>query len=147
MTRKVERTITIAARPERVFQAWVEEMNQWWTKPYYNDHDRIFGLYMEPKLGGRYIEKWDENGGGFLIGTIVEWLPPLRLSYTWSERGWGGVSTLIRIEFAHDKQGGTNMTYTQEGFERLPDGDQTRDGYDYGCNELTDRLKAYVEKG
>ncbi len=75
MNRKVERTITIAAKPERVFQAWVEEINQWWTKPYYNDHDRIFGLYIEPKLGGIYrdIEKWDENGGGFLIGTIVEW--------------------------------------------------------------------------
>jgi hypothetical protein len=45
MNRKVERTITIAAKPERVFQAWVEEINQRWTKPYYNDHDRIFGLY------------------------------------------------------------------------------------------------------
>ena len=82
MNRKVERTIIIAATPERVFQAWVEEMNQWWTKPYYNDHERIHGLVMEPKLGVRYIEKWDENGGGFLIGIVVEWLPPLRLAYT-----------------------------------------------------------------
>ncbi len=147
MTKKVERRITIAAKPERVFQAWVEEMNQWWTKPYYNDHDRIFGLYMEPKLGGRYIEKWDENGGGFLIGTIVEWLPPLRLAYTWTECGWGGVNTLIRIEFQPDENGCTSMTFTQEGFERLPDGDQQRDGYDYGCNELMGRFKAYVEKG
>jgi uncharacterized protein YndB with AHSA1/START domain len=147
MNKKVERTITIAAKPDRVFQAWVEEMNQWWTKPYYNDHERITGLYMEPKLGGRYIEKWDENGSGFLIGTVVEWLPPLRLAYTWSERSWGGVNTLIRIEFVPDKQGGTSMTYTQEGFERLPEADQTRDGYSHGCNELTDRFKAHVEKG
>jgi uncharacterized protein YndB with AHSA1/START domain len=147
MNKKVERTIAIAAKPERVFQAWVQEMNQWWTKPYYNDHDRVIGLSMEPKLGGRYIEQWDENGSGFLIGTIVEWLPPLRLSYTWSEREWAGASTLIRIEFVLDEKGGTRMTYIQEGFERLPDSDQVRDGYDYGSKELTSRLKAYVEKG
>jgi uncharacterized protein YndB with AHSA1/START domain len=146
MNKRVERTITIAAKPERVFQAWVEEMNQWWTKPYYNDHERVIGLYMEPKLGGRYIEQWDENGGGFLIGTIVEWLPPLRLAYTWSQQDWAGVSTLVRIEFI--KHGdGTRMTYTQEGFERLPEGAQIRDGYDRGSEELTSRLKAYIEKG
>lgn len=147
MTKKVERTITINAPPERVFKAWVEEMNEWWTKPYYNDHDRIYGLYMEPKLGGRYIEKWDEDGGGFLIGTVVEWLPPMRLAYTWTERGWGGVNTLIRIEFAPDEQGCTRMTYVQEGFERLPESDLQQDGYDGGCKELIGRLKEYVEKG
>ncbi len=147
MSKKVERTLTIAAPPERVWQAWVSEMNQWWTKPYYNDHGRVTGLHMEPKLGGRYIEKWGEDGAGFLIGTIVEWLPPLRLAYTWSERGWGGANTLIRIELQPDEQGGTRLTFIQEGFERLPDSDRMRDGYDYGCVELTGRLKAYVEKG
>ena len=147
MTKRVERTITINAKPERVFKAWVEDMNQWWTRPYYNDHDRIHGLYMEPKLGGRYIEKWDEDGSGFLIGTVIEWLPPLRLAYTWTEREWGGVNTLVRIEFAHDEQGCTRMTYVQEGFERLPESDTQRDGYEGGCKELLGRLKAYVEKG
>jgi uncharacterized protein YndB with AHSA1/START domain len=88
MNKRVERTITINAKPERVIQAWVEEMNQWWTKPYYNDHDRIHGLYMESKLGGRYIEKWDEDGSGFLIGIVVEWLPPLRLANAFGTSRW-----------------------------------------------------------
>jgi hypothetical protein len=39
------------------------------------------------------------------------------------------------------------MTYVQEGFERLPESDIQRDGYDGGCKELIGRLKAYVEKG
>ena len=52
-----------------------------------------------------------------------------------------------RLEFAPDEEGGTRMTYIQEGFERLPESDQQRDGYDRGCNELMGRLKAYVEKG
>jgi len=147
MVKKVDRTITIAAPPERVWKAWVEEMNAWWTKPYYNDHDRVIGLTLEPRLGGRYIEKWGENGEGFLIGHITEWLPPARLAYTWSERGWGGVATLARLEFQPDGNGGTRLAFTHEGFERLPDGDGQRDGYEYGWNELSGRLKNYVEKG
>jgi uncharacterized protein YndB with AHSA1/START domain len=147
MTQTVERTITIAAPPQRVWQAWVQEMNGWWTKPYYNDHDRVTGLALEPRLGGLFIEKWGEDGSGFVIGQVVEWLPPLRLAYTWTERGWGGVATLVRLEFSPDSPAATRMTFRQEGFERLPDGTRQRDGYDSGWNDLSARLKAYVEKG
>jgi len=146
MNLKVERTIAIAALPERVWNAWVYEMNGWWTKPYYNDHDHVTGLIMEPQLGGRYIEKWGEDGAGFLIGHITEWLPPKRLAYTWSERTWEGVATLIRIELEPEGNDVTRFTFTQEGFERLPEGAATRDGYQGGCNQLLERLKNYIEK-
>src|SRR5262245_47889722 len=138
--KRVDRTITIAAPREKVWHAWVHEMNGWWTKPYYNDHAQVTGLYMEPQLGGRYIEKWGEDGAGFLIGHITEWLPPMRLSYTWSERTWAGAATLIRIEFEEQEKGVTQMTYVQEGFERLLDGEMTRGGYQKGCEQLLERL-------
>ena len=147
MKQKVERTIMIAAPPDAVWNAWVNEMNAWWTKPYYNDHDHITGLHMEPQLGGRYIEKWGEEGSGFLIGHVTEWLPPLRLSYTWTERTWEGVNTLIRLEFEEERKGITRLKFVQEGFERLPKGEETRSGYQGGCNQLLERLKNYIEKG
>lgn len=154
MTKKVDRTIVIAARPERVWKAWVEEMNNWWTKPYYNDDDRVTGLYMEPGIGGRYIEKWGENGEGFLIGNITQWLPPHRLAYTWTQMNWQGVITLIQIEFEPDGSDGTRMRYLHEGFERLPaelhilkNGMAVYQGYEYGWNELSTRLKEFIEKG
>lgn len=154
MTQKVERKIIIAAPPERVWKAWVEEMNAWWTKPYYNDHDRVTGLHMEPGLGGRYMEMWGENGEGFLIGNVTQWLPPHRLAYTWSEADWQGVNTLIRIELQPDGAGGTVLSYTHEGFERLPaelqrspDGTALHKRYDFGRNELSTRFKNYIEKG
>ncbi len=146
-TLHIDRTITIAAPPERVWQAWVSEINRWWTKPYYNDHERVTGLSLEPRLGGRFVEEWGEGGAGFLIGQVVEWLPPQRLAYTWSERGWGGAVTLARLEFLPDDNGGTRLKFTHEGFERLPDGAQLRDGYEAGWGELSARLKSYAETG
>jgi uncharacterized protein YndB with AHSA1/START domain len=153
MPKKVERMITIAAPPERVWKAWVEEMNAWWTKPYYNDHDLVSGLYMEPRLGGAYIEKWGKNGEGFLIGNITQWLPPRRLAYTWTQSDWQGVMTLIQIEFVPEANG-TRMTYLHQGFERLPEelhllpsGMPLEEGYHRGWNELSSRLKNFIEKG
>jgi len=153
VTKKIDRTIAIAAPPERVWKAWVEEMNHWWKEPYYNDHERVTGLSMEPGIGGRYIEKWGENGEGFLIGNITQWLPPHRLAYTWTQTDWQGVITLIQIEFESDGNGGTVMKYQHEGFERLPaelqktPRGETMHGYDQGWVELSARMKNYIEKG
>ena len=147
MPLKIERSLTIAAPPERVWKAWVEEMNGWWTKPFYNDHARATGLVLEPGLGGRFFEQWGTNGEGFLIGQVNEWLPPISLGYTWSERDWEGVATQNRIKLEPDGAGGTRLTYTQSGFARLPEGADTHAGYESGWGQLSARLKNFVEKG
>ena len=141
---KAEQTILIAANPARVWKAWVEEMDDWWTPPYYNDKSRVSGLELEPQLGGRFIEKWGEDGSGFLIGHIVEWLPPQRLGYTWSERTWGGIVTLVSLEFKQEGRN-TRLNLVHDGFERLPDGEKQRSGYDHGHGELINKLKSYLE--
>ena len=154
MPKSVDRTIVIAAPPARVWKAWVEEMNAWWTMPYYNDHALAAGLLMEPRLGGRYIEKWGENGEGFLVGIITQWLPPRRLAYTWTEADWGGVQTMVRIDLEADGNGGTRFRFRHEGFEHLPPelqstptGVDLAEGYDGGWQELSVRLKSYIERG
>jgi uncharacterized protein YndB with AHSA1/START domain len=81
-----------------------------------------------------------------LIGTIVEWLPPLRLAYTWTESGWGGAQTLVRVEFAADGRGGTTMRLEHHGFERLPEGAQQLQGYQQGWGDLMAKARNHVEK-
>jgi uncharacterized protein YndB with AHSA1/START domain len=146
MSHKVEHNITLAATPERVWRALVEEMNQWWTKPYYNNEEHMTGQHMEQGLGGRYIEDWGDKGEGFLIGTIVEWLPPFLLAHTWTERDWGGVNTLVRLELAPDQHGGTTLKFTHDGFEHVPDSAHQRDEHQHGWGDLIGKLKTYLEK-
>jgi uncharacterized protein YndB with AHSA1/START domain len=143
---KVEHSVIIAASPERVWNAWINDMSLWWVKPYYNDAERATGHLLEPKLGGRYIEKWGEDGAGFLIGTVVEWLPPLRLAHTWLETGHGGLQTLVRLELAQDGAC-TRLTFTHSGFEQLPEGAKEREQYQGGWEDLIGRFKTYAEKG
>ncbi len=145
MSSKVEHTLNIKAAPERVWKAWVEEMNQWWTKPYYNDPGRVRGQHLEPRLGGGYIEDWGDQGEGFLIGTIREWLPPTLLTHTWTERGWAGAETLVRLELATDPRGGTILKFTHEGFERVTNGEQERGEHQRGWGDLLAKLKTFLE--
>ena len=145
MTLKVEHTITIAAPPERVWQAWVKEINQWWVKPYYSDAELATGLLMEPKLGGHLIEQWGTDGEGFLVGVVIEWLPPRRLAYTWTERGAAGFSTLVEVELAAEGKG-TRLTFTHSGFEQYADSQHQRDEHQGGWEDLIDHLKTHVEK-
>jgi uncharacterized protein YndB with AHSA1/START domain len=142
---KVEQSILIAAKRERVWQGWVHEMSAWWSKPYYIDPEKVTGLFMEPRLGGRLIEEWGGNAG-YLIGHVIEWLPPQRLSYTWSEKLWAGIITVVNLEFTTVERQ-TRINLTHKGFERLPDGAEKRKSYDHGSADLLGKLKLYLEKG
>lgn len=141
---KVERNILIDAPPERVWQGWVDEINAWWSRPYYIDAERVTGLRFEPRLGGLFVEEWGQDAG-YLIGQIIEWLPPRRLAYTWSEKSWSGITTIVRLELFPEGDG-TRLALQHEGFERLPDGADQRAGYEKGQADLLDKLKAYIEK-
>lgn len=72
------------------------------------------------------------------------WLPPQRLAYTWTERRWRGVDTLVRLTFT-PKGTGTHLTLLHEGFERLPEPEVMRQGYAHGVMEVTERLRMYLE--
>src|SRR5215467_10884366 len=134
----IEQSIVIAASPERVWQALTGEIASWWTAPYLRDSSRAKGLIMEAYVGGRLMEPWDEHGAGYLIGHVVEWLPPERLACTWMEKAWSGVSTLVSIELSPDGQQ-TQVRLLHEGFERLPDGARQRSGIDEGWADLLHR--------
>ena len=141
----VDQTITIAASPERVWQALTGEIARWWTLPYLRDAERAKGLMLEPHVGGRLMEPWDDQGAGYLIGHVVEWLPPQRLACTWMEKEWAGVATFVTIECSPDGQG-TQVRLVHEGFERLPKGEMQRAGFAAGWAELLKACKTYIEE-
>jgi|SRR5579859_3791907 len=140
----IDQTITIAARPERVWQALTSEIANWWGQPYLRDAERSRGMVIEQQVGGRLMESWGDQGVGYLIGHVVEWLPPQRLACTWMEKEWAGISTFVSIELAPDGQQ-TQVRLLHEGFERLPDGAHQRLGFDQGWADLLNRCKRYVE--
>ncbi|MFQ5946216.1 MAG: SRPBCC domain-containing protein [Anaerolineae bacterium] len=141
---KVEKSITITAGTERVWEALTGEIAAWWTRPYFVDGDRATGLQMDPQLGGRLVETWGEDGSGYLVGRVVEWLPPMQLGFTWMEKAWEGASTVVWVELRPEGSG-TKLSLVHEGFERVPDGKATQESYAPGWEDLMAKLKAHSE--
>ena len=59
---QVEVEIEIAATPERVWKALVEDTTFWWPKEFYTS-PRVKAFHIEPRLGGRVYEDWGDGAG------------------------------------------------------------------------------------
>jgi uncharacterized glyoxalase superfamily protein PhnB len=72
----------VAVTPEIAFKAFTEEVDLWWVRGPINHSDsgRMRCLRIEPGLGGRVLEVYDEESGDALeVARITAWEPGQRL--------------------------------------------------------------------
>ena len=130
--------VVVAVDPDRAFEAFTAEIDKWWKKdsPFWMDKDRRLGLRFESRVGGRFIEVYDEDGEGYEIGRITAWEPGKRLAYTWRQSDWPeDAITDVEITF-EPVEGGTRVRMRQTGWERVPGGLEIAKGYSMGAATL-----------
>ena len=51
--------------PAAAFRLYTAAINRWWKRDSWdwNDRERARGLRIEPFVGGRFVEVWDEASG------------------------------------------------------------------------------------
>jgi DNA-binding transcriptional ArsR family regulator/uncharacterized protein YndB with AHSA1/START domain len=138
----VELEIRIAARPERVWQALVEETGRWWHKDFYAGSSPQ-GFILEPELGGRMYEDWGD-GAGAIWYLVTEIDPPRTLGLSGHmPAAFGGPATsLVRIALQSDGDG-TLFQLTDSEFRKVTD--KTHASLADGWRQLFNELKAWVE--
>jgi len=107
--------LAVPMRPLTVWQALTapEHVARWW-----GEHVRL-----EPRLGGRFIERWRDQreGGGREVvttGTVIAWDPPSELALSWSDDDWPA-ATELRIALRPVDEG-CRITLEHRGWRRLP---------------------------
>ncbi len=137
--------VRIAATPERVWRALVEEASSWWHRDFYTGANPQ-GFHIEPRLGGRMWEDWGD-GQGLVWGTVIgvrhrEFLQvsglldasfggPAGLIHTWRLAADGDATTL---RFEETTYGATSMA--------------TLRSLDVGWKFMMERcLKGWIETG
>lgn len=119
---RIVRSVEVAVEPAVAFAAFTDEMGAWYGDlPHaWNDPDRAVGIRLEPRVGGRWLEVWDDaTGEGYEIGRVLEWEPPRRLVTTYRNIGLApGALTEIEVRF-DPVPGGTCVTLEHRGWERL----------------------------
>jgi DNA-binding transcriptional ArsR family regulator/uncharacterized protein YndB with AHSA1/START domain len=88
--------IEIAGTPAAVFAALTEDIGGWWGHPFVTA--RATSLAVDPRLGGLFIEQWDD--GGQVIASVTGWAQDEYLQLTGSfHMGVGvGVATFDLAE-------------------------------------------------
>jgi uncharacterized protein YndB with AHSA1/START domain len=138
----IERAISIAAPPEKVFTAYVEQINGWWPRQglfrytFAPASTAPAEIHFEPAPGGRLYERF-ADGQEYTIGHILEWQPPQRLVYSWRAPDWPHATT-VEVTFSQ-RANQTVVTVRHSGFDQL---DQPGASAGYGLGLQTDILPA-----
>jgi uncharacterized protein YndB with AHSA1/START domain len=120
MTSKVYVALRVKAAPERAFQAFVEEIGQWWRpNMLFQTTPRPGVLSFEPGEGGRLIET-REGGRVFEIGRIRVWEPPRRLIFSWRQASFP-LDLHTEVEVGFEAVGEeTRVSVEHRGFDQVP---------------------------
>jgi uncharacterized glyoxalase superfamily protein PhnB len=76
--------VKVAVEPMSAFTAFTDEIDSWWVRGPINffDSGRAVAMRIEPGIGGRVLEIYDEVRGDALeLGRITAWEPGARLTY------------------------------------------------------------------
>lgn len=115
----VSESMRIGASRERVFEAFVSEIDRWWPRQgtyrytFAPDGEAPGRLVFEGQEGGRFYERF-EDGSQYLIGQVTVWEPPQRLHFTWQGPNWPA-HTVVEVQF-REAGGETEVIVAQRGF-------------------------------
>jgi uncharacterized protein YndB with AHSA1/START domain len=145
----VTESISVKAPVERVFEAYVNHIDEWWPR-YGKERRYSFApkdvdpkhIRFEPEEGGRFYETF-ANGEEYVIGSITEYAPPHKFSYTWKSPDWPA-ATLIEVTFVQTGEQ-TVLSLRHSGFEAL-DMPEMAIGYQDGTTEIFGFLKAWLDE-
>lgn len=134
MTARVVVSLTVAARPERCFEAFTREIGAWWVdSPLFRHTPRSPGdlAFEAPDgagAGGRLVERL-ASGKVFEVGRVSVWEPGRRLVVSWRCATFGpdhATEVEVRFEPAGDR---TRVTVEHRGWDSVPQDHVARHGF------------------
>ena len=148
----VRQATTVRSDVEHTFEVFVREIGAWWPRqPYSVGGDRVRAVTVEPELGGRVYETWDD-GTVREWGTLLAWEPPRRLTMTWE---CSPVTTEVELTFTPLGPALTRVAVEHRGWEALTDAQLAQDcaqpggyaagGFDRGWATILGALADLVE--
>ena len=98
----VRRSVDVAIPPSAAFELFTTGIARWWPLHHGFSYggDRAATIALEPRLGGRFYERFTD-GDELQVGEVIACEPPARIVFTWQAPGWSG-ATEVEVTFAGD---------------------------------------------
>lgn len=142
MKDQIELSIVVKASGGEVWHALTDrdELDNWWGD----------GITLEPRLGGRFQEKWEDDQGQLQVasGKVTAIKNKKSITFTWSEKMWPQAAiTECTFEIVEVGAGKTQLTVRHGGWETLPQALRAPALKDFktGWNFHLKELKEYLD--
>lgn len=112
----VRQATLVRSSVEHTFDVFVRTIGVWWPRqPYSVGGDRVRDVTVEPHVGGRVYETW-EDGTVREWGRLLAWQPPHRLVMSWV---CSPATTEVELTFAEIGPSLTRVAVEHRGWEAL----------------------------
>ena len=112
----VRQSTIVRSGVDRTFEAFVRMIGAWWpVEPLSIGKSRVCEVTVDPRLGGRVYETWDD-GTTVDWGEVVVWQPPGRFVMSWVQTP---APTEVELAFTTLGPGLTRVTVEHRGWEHL----------------------------
>jgi uncharacterized protein YndB with AHSA1/START domain len=115
-------TTRVAVAPETAFEIFTVEIDAWWRHgPRFRPgFTRKSVMRIEPGIGGRLLETYDDGGDPVELGRISLWEPGARLVLDFRAQNFlPGQVTEVEIRFEPELDG-TRVTLEHRGWSQIP---------------------------
>lgn len=128
----IHKSITVPWDTRRAFERFTQDIATWWPlRTHSLGLDRAETVVFEGRVGGR-IRETIQGGTESVWGTVLEWHPPERVSFTWHPGKPPATAQRVDLRFVPDGAG-TRVELTHSGWEALgPLARSARRGYPVG---------------
>ncbi len=114
--------LRVAADPARAFDVFTSGMGRWWNKSHSVGTSPQRDVVMEPRPGGRWLER-GEDGSECEWGRVLVWEPPSRLVLAWQLNAeWRfdpAFETELELRFEADGEHFTRVDLEHRNLERF----------------------------
>ena len=134
----VRRSVDVAIPPAAAFELFTTGIARWWPLHHGFSYggDRAATIALEPRLGGRFYERFTD-GDELQVGEVIACEPPSRIVFTWQAPGWSG-ATEVEVTFAGDDRL-TRVEVEHRGWDEIgPDAAGEAEGFRNGWPAVLD---------
>ena len=136
--------VVVPVGVERAFEVFTAEMSAWWPLPSHSVwEDKARDVRLEGVVGGQIME-YGDDGESTSWGTVSDWDPPKSVGFTWHPGSDPEQAGHVTVTFT-SVNAGTEVELTHTGWERRPDGERARAGYDGGWEYVLGKYASFVE--
>jgi uncharacterized protein YndB with AHSA1/START domain len=124
-TAPIRHEYVLPVTPREAFDAYVEEIGQWWDPSYSPDAEGYRGLTIEPRVGGR-VYHVDASRGEVVWGRVLAIAPGAVVVHTSTLGQDPAHPSRITAQFVPLDEGGTRFEFEHGGWTEDNAGDRAK---------------------